>query len=155
METTVGIKILKLKFNVLAVDLRSGDAMNFSPNVTAALASENKSLAHPASVDTIPTSANQEDHVSMAPHAGHQLRQLIGDTSRILAIELMCAAQARDLKAEYQLAANSEDIYQLIRLEVPYLEEDGPLSAHIDYISNLVSSGKIAQIVFRNTQDLS
>ncbi len=113
----------------------------------AALASENKTLSHPASVDSIPTSANQEDHVSMAPNAGHQLKQIISNTSRIIAIELMCGAQARDLNPQYQLAPCSEAIYQLIRREVPYLEADGPLSAHIEAIHKMVSSGGISKIV--------
>ncbi|NQT62654.1 MAG: histidine ammonia-lyase [Candidatus Marinimicrobia bacterium] len=113
----------------------------------AALASENKSLSHPASVDTIPTSANQEDHVSMAPNAGHQLKQVISNTSRIIAIELMCDAQARDLNPQYHLAPCSEAIYQLIRKEVPYLKVDGPLSAHIEAIHGMVSSGAISEIV--------
>ncbi|MCF6239650.1 MAG: histidine ammonia-lyase, partial [Candidatus Marinimicrobia bacterium] len=119
----------------------------------AALASENKSLAHPASVDTIPTSANQEDHVSMAPNAGYQLQQVISNSTNIIAIELMCAAQARDLNPKYQLAVNSEDILQRIRIAVPYLEQDGPLSKHIDYISGLISSGEIAEIVHRNIRE--
>ncbi len=113
----------------------------------AALASENKSLSHPASVDSIPTSANQEDHVSMAPIAGHQLRQVIANASRIFAIELMCAAQARDLNPQYHLAPSSEAIYQRIRQEVPYLEVDGPLSAHIESIYEMISSGDMAKIV--------
>lgn len=113
----------------------------------AALASENKSLSHPASVDSIPTSANQEDHVSMAPIAGHQLRQVISNATRIFAIELMCAAQARNLNPQYHLAPSSEAIYQQIRQEVPYLEVDGPLSAHIEAISDMVASGAIADIV--------
>ena len=113
----------------------------------AALASENKSLSHPSSVDSIPTSANQEDHVSMAPNAGHQLKQVIANTSRIFSIELMCAAQAKDLNPQYHLAPCSKAIYSLIREDVPYLEVDGPLSAHIEAIHGLVSSGKIAEIV--------
>ena len=120
----------------------------------AALASENKSLAHPASVDTIPTSANQEDHVSMAPNAGHQLKQVIANTSNILAIELMCAAQARDLNPQYHLAPCSEAIYQHIRKQVPYLEVDGPLSMHIENISNMVSSGEISDIAKESIGDL-
>ena len=120
----------------------------------AALASENKSLSHPASVDTIPTSANQEDHVSMAPNAGHQLKQVIANTSRIMAIELMCAAQGRDLNPQYHLAPCSEAIYQLIRKQVPYLKVDGPLSAHIEHIHDLVRTGQIARIVQQHIKDV-
>ena len=121
----------------------------------AALASENKSLAHPASVDTIPTSANQEDHVSMAPNAGHQLRQIIANTAAIVAIELMCAAQARDLNPQYHLASCSEEIYRTIREQVPYLEVDGPLSGHIECISEFVASGKISAIVKKHIEEIS
>src|SRR5439155_16572551 len=64
----------------------------------AALASENKGLAHPASADSIPTSANQEDHVSMGPIAGRQARQILEHVERIVAIELLCAARALDLR---------------------------------------------------------
>jgi histidine ammonia-lyase len=66
----------------------------------AALASENKSLVHPASADSIPTSANQEDHVSMGPIAGRQARQIVEHVERIIAIELVCAARALDLRLE-------------------------------------------------------
>ncbi len=121
----------------------------------AALASENKSLSHPASVDSIPTSANQEDHVSMAPNAGHQLKQVIANTSRIISIELMCAAQARDLNPQYHLAPNSEAIYQHIRKQVPYLEVDGPLSAHIETITDMVTDGEISRIVIRYLEEQS
>ncbi len=113
----------------------------------AALASENKSLSHPSSVDSIPTSANQEDHVSMAPNAGHQLRQVISNSSKIFAIEFMCAAQAKDLNPQYHLAPASKAIYTFIRSEVPYLEADGPLSAYIESIYHMISSGAIADIV--------
>ena len=123
-------------------------------HVTAAsLASENKGLAHPASVDSIPTSANQEDHVSMAPNAGRKLQQIICNTATILAIELMCAAQARDLNPKYALAQASEEIYRLIRVDVPYLTQDGPLSAHIARIRDLVQNGEISSICRRHLKD--
>jgi histidine ammonia-lyase len=68
-------------------------------HVTAALASENKTLAHPASVDSLPTSANQEDHVSMATFAARKLADIADNTKHILAIELLAAAQGVDLRA--------------------------------------------------------
>ena len=120
----------------------------------AALASENKGLSHPASVDSIPTSANQEDHVSMAPNAGRKLRQVIHNATRILAIELMCAAQARDLNPKYSLSQASEEIYQLIRMDVPYLTQDGVLSGYIEHIANLVKHEEIAKICQRHIEDL-
>jgi len=90
----------------------------------------------------------------MAPNAGHQLRQIVLNLSDIIAIELLCDVQARDLFPNYSLAANSEAIYQLIRKDVPYLKADGPLSAHIEHISELVRSGEIARIVKAHIQEL-
>lgn len=113
----------------------------------AALTSENKSLSHPSSVDSIPTSANQEDHVSMAPNAGHQLKQIISNSSKVIAIEFMCAAQARDLNPQFNLAPGSQAIYDLIRTKVPYLVKDGPLSAYIEAIYALVDEELISDLV--------
>jgi len=67
----------------------------------------------------------------------------------------LCAAQARDLNPKYSLANCSDDIYHLIRQNVPYLEEDGVLSGHIEHIATLVQSGSIAEIVNQNIQDLA
>ncbi len=86
----------------------------------AALATENKVLAHPASVDTIPTSANVEDHVSMGLTAGLKLRQINDNVERILAIELMAAAQGIDFRrqvlgAKAELGQGTRHAYNLIR----------------------------------------
>lgn len=120
----------------------------------AALASDNKNLAHPASVDSIPTSANQEDHVSMAPNAAYKLQKIIRNTSDILAIELLCAAQGRDFNPDYALAKNSGDIYDLIRVTIPTFEEDTQLSAYISAISEMVMSGAINNIVQENIREM-
>ncbi len=98
----------------------------------AALASENKILSHPASVDTIPTSANQEDHVSMAPAAGHKLNRILDGAESILAIEYLCAAQASDLNDRYKLAPNSQGMYDRLRSNVPFAPQDTVLSENID-----------------------
>jgi histidine ammonia-lyase len=112
-------------------------------HVTAtALASENKSLAHPASVDNIPTSANQEDHVSMGTIGARQAREIIGNLTYILAIELMAAAQALDF---YELKSSPplESVKALIRKQVPFLNEDTRMDIHIRQIVDLIESGKL------------
>ncbi|MCF7808522.1 MAG: histidine ammonia-lyase [Candidatus Marinimicrobia bacterium] len=120
----------------------------------AALASDNKHLAHPASIDSIPTSANQEDHVSMAPNAAYKLQQVIRNTSDIVAIELLCACQGRDFNPKYSLAKNSGDIYDLIRQTIPEFEVDTQLSAYITSISEMILSGEIDRIVQNNIREM-
>lgn len=118
---------------------------------SAALASENKSLAHPASVDTIPTSANTEDHVSMGPIAAGHARAIAANTTRILALEAMMAAQAMDfrLKADPQakMGKGTRAAYELVRERVPYLEKDEFFQPHIQAVEEIVSSGKLADAV--------
>ncbi len=115
---------------------------------SAALASENKSLAHPASVDTIPTSANTEDHVSMGPIAARHARAIAANTTRILALEAMMAAQALDfrLRANPQasMGKGTRAAYEMVREHVPYLEKDEFFPPHIAAMEELVSSGRLA-----------
>ncbi|MFW5772572.1 MAG: HAL/PAL/TAL family ammonia-lyase, partial [Phototrophicaceae bacterium] len=111
----------------------------------AALVSENKVLAHPASVDSIPTSANVEDHVSMGVTAALKLRQVATNVEHILAIELMAAAQGIDFRRKTmdtaRLGQGTQPAYALIRREVPFIEADEPLKAYLDAMSTLVKSG--------------
>lgn len=118
----------------------------------AALASENKVLAHPASADTIPTSANTEDHVSMGATAVRHMAQILEHVETIVAIELLCAAQGIDFR---RLASRPSAVqgtgttlaYDLIRQRVPFLREDVVLSPHIEAVRQLVASGTIKQAV--------
>lgn len=118
---------------------------------SAALASENKSLAHPASVDTIHTSANTEDHVSMGPIAARHACAIAANTSRILALEALMAAQALDfrLRADPQarMGAGTRAAYDLVRERVPFVEKDEYLHPHILAVEDLVSGGKLAEVV--------
>ena len=111
--------------------------------VAASLVSENKILAHPASVDSIPSSANKEDHVSMGAIAARKARKIVENTSRVLAIELMCAAQAIDLQTKRKLGVGTARVYDLIRRHVPALTEDRPPSEDIERISQLILNGDI------------
>ena len=91
---------------------------------SAALASENKTLAHPASVDSLPTSANQEDHVSMAAFAGRRLADMAENTNGVLAVELLAAAQGLDFRAPLKGAAKVEQAKAIIREYVPFYDKD-------------------------------
>ena len=118
----------------------------------AALASENKVLAHPASVDTIPTSANMEDHVSMGAIAARQAGQIAGNVERILAIELFAAAQAIDFRREAlgpqaRLGRGTAPAYHLIRREIPFLEHDAVMFPYIEAARRLIAGGELAQTV--------
>jgi histidine ammonia-lyase len=125
----------------------------------AALATENKVLAHPASVDTIPTSANVEDHASMGCTAALQARQIIKNVERILAIELMAAAQGIDFRKEKlgqtaQLGQGTQPAYDLIRKHVPFLEKDAIMYPYIEAIRKLIANGDIVIAVNKQVQDI-
>jgi histidine ammonia-lyase len=118
----------------------------------AALASENKVLAHPASVDSIPTSANVEDHVSMGVTAGLKARQINANVAHILAIELFAAAQGIDFRradvpSNAQLGRGTRHAYALIRQHVPFIEQDTIMYPHMRAVHGLVASGAIARSV--------
>ncbi len=98
----------------------------------AALASENKSLAHPASVDSLPTSANQEDHVSMATFAARRLGDMVNNTAVVVGIEAMCAAQGIELKRGLKSSPLVEAEFTKIRAQVAYLERDRYLAPDIE-----------------------
>ena len=110
----------------------------------AALASENKLLAHPASVDSLPTSANQEDHVSMATFAARKLGDICANTAYILAIELLAAAQGVDLRAPLVTSKRLQAVMREIRARVPHYDIDHYLAPDIASITQAVTSGVIA-----------
>jgi len=111
----------------------------------AALTSENKTLAHPASVDTVPTSAGQEDHVSMAPWAGLKLLRIADNVATILAIELAAAAVALDRQKPLATTAALQPVHDLIRSQVPAYEADRRHDRDIEALKKLVTDGEIAQ----------
>jgi histidine ammonia-lyase len=118
------------------------------PHYTAAsLVSENKVLCTPASIDSIPVSASQEDHVSMGTTAARKARAVVGNVARVLAIELMCACQAVEFRGPEKLASLTRKIYDLVRDVVPPLEDDRWLYPDIEAITELVVKGEIAQAV--------
>jgi histidine ammonia-lyase len=113
----------------------------------AALVSENKVLAHPASVDSIPTSANKEDHVSMGTIAARKCREIVANTENVIAIELLCAAQGLDLFTNLKPGEGTRAAYEVIREALPHLEVDRVLSPDIDTTRELMRSGAILAAV--------
>ncbi|MGE5357560.1 MAG: histidine ammonia-lyase [Bacteroidales bacterium] len=110
----------------------------------AALTSELKGLAHPASVDTIPTSANKEDHVSMSMSAALKAEQSLALARRVVAVEMLCACQAIDLLAPLTTSAPLARVHARLRRAVPTLEADRPPAPDIEAIAHLIETGAIA-----------
>ncbi|MDH3621157.1 MAG: histidine ammonia-lyase [Gammaproteobacteria bacterium] len=108
----------------------------------AALASENKSHAHPASVDSIPTSANQEDHVSMATFAARRLHTMLDNVADIVAIELLAAAQGIDFHRPTKSSPAIEDVMSVVRELSPVYEEDRSLSPDITRVAATIDNGE-------------
>ena len=113
----------------------------------AALVSENKVLCTPASIDSIPVSASQEDHVSMGTIAARKGKTVVKNVACILAIELMCACQAIEFRGPEKLAPMTRKIYDLVRGVVPRLENDRQLSLDIEEITKLITEGSILRII--------
>jgi histidine ammonia-lyase len=113
----------------------------------AALASENKSLAHPASVDSLPTSANQEDHVAMATFAARRLADMAANSAGIVAIELLAAAQGIDFRAPLRTSPRLEEVHALIRSHVSFYDHDRYFAPDITAIQALVEAGEFHPFV--------
>ena len=113
----------------------------------AALVSENKTLAHPASVDSLPTSAGQEDHVSMAPWAGRKLLAICANTARVLGIELLAAARAIDAMRPLATTAELQRVHALVREHVPQRAQDHRLDRDIETLAALVRAGDCSRFV--------
>ncbi len=116
------------------------------PQVTAAaLVSENKQKAYPASVDSIPTSANQEDHVSMAAHGARRLVPMVENAAAVIGIELLAAAQGCDFHAPLASSPPLEAVRRRLRAEVPHLEDDRHFHPDIETAIGLVRSGALIE----------
>jgi histidine ammonia-lyase len=113
----------------------------------AALVSENKVLAHPASVDSIPTSANKEDHVSMGAIAARKCRDIVENADDVIAIELLCGAQAIDLFTNIKAGKGTLAAYNTIRQQVDYMKEDRLLSTDIATVKQMLKDGAIVRAV--------
>ena len=135
-------------FLILEGGLNSGYMI--AQYTAAALVSENKVLAHPACVDSIPTSANKEDHVSMGTIAIRQTKEILGNVEHIIAIEMLCASQAYDLlnlRQPMRPGKGTRAAYETIRRHVSYLERDRELYLDIEKVVGLIRSGEIIENV--------
>jgi histidine ammonia-lyase len=113
----------------------------------AALMSENKQMSHPASVDSAPTSANQEDHVSMATHGARRLGPMNANLSRIIAIELMAAAEGIDFRRPLATSAPLEEAHALLRSKAARRDEDREFATDTEAVAALVEQGQFARLV--------
>ncbi len=113
----------------------------------AALVSESRGLCMPSSVDTIPSSANREDHVSMGPIAARRFLDVVANIERVVAIELLCAAQGIDQRAPLQPGKATGAAWRAIRAQVPVLEEDRYLARDIEAVAELLRSGALLAAV--------
>jgi histidine ammonia-lyase len=109
----------------------------------AALASENKVLAHPASVDSIPTSADKEDHVSMGTIAARKAGDIVNNVEQILAMELLCATQGLEFLLPLKPGIGIKEAYEVVRKKVPPIKEDRRFSEDIKKIDLLIKSGEL------------
>jgi histidine ammonia-lyase len=109
--------------------------------LAAALVSENKTLSFPASVDSIPTSANREDHVSMSTAAARKARQIVTNAERVLACELLCAAQGIEFHRPLRAGVGAEAAYRHIRATIPPLEADRTLHRDLEAVERMIRSG--------------
>ncbi len=124
-----------------------------SQYTAAALVSDNKTLAHPDSVDSIPSSGNQEDHVSMGANAARHTWEILDNLRQIVAIELLTAAQAIDLRSNGpdRLGVGTRIAYQMIRDRISTITHDRALSPDIDILAELVAGGEMSEAIARET----
>ena len=112
---------------------------------TAALMSENKHLANPCVTDSTPTSANQEDHVSMAAHGARRLQPMMRNLERILGVELLCGAQGVEFRAPLKTSAALQRVLGLLRDHVSTLREDRFLAPDIEVASGLIADARVTE----------
>jgi histidine ammonia-lyase len=112
---------------------------------TAALMSENKHLAHPTVIDSTPTSANQEDHVSMAAHGARRLQKMVKNLNVILGVEAMCAAQGVEFRAPLKTSTPLQRAVTAFRAKVPALDNDRYLAPDLARAAELVAEGSLSK----------
>jgi histidine ammonia-lyase len=146
-------RLVNPKLSGLPAFLVSDGGLNSGFMITqytaAALVSENKVLSHPACVDSIPTSANKEDHVSMGTISARKCREVVKNTEQVVAIELLCSAQAMDLFTNIKPGEGTLVAYKAIRDAIPPLDKDRILSKDIETMMHLMRSGKIIEEIER------
>ena len=144
-------RLVNYQLNDLPPFLSKNGGLNSGFMITqyaaAALVSENKILAHPASVDSIPSSANQEDHVSMGTIAARKSLEIVNNTARVLATELMAACQAIDFRDGLKLGKGTREAYKAVRNRVNFIEKDEIMYKALDKCEELITSGELLKLV--------
>ncbi len=120
----------------------------------AALVSENKVLSHPASVDSVPTSANKEDHVSMGTHAARKCLEICENVKNVLAIELLCAAQAMDYRGTENSSKAVKAVHKKFRSKVKFMKEDSYIYPDIIASAGMIESGDFVKEAEKTTKEL-
>ncbi len=115
----------------------------------ASLVSENKVFAHPASVDSIPSSANQEDHVSMGSISARKAKMILENVRKVVAIELMTACQAIDLRGKKKLGQYTNKVYDKIRTFIPFFEKDDMLFPYMHEMERKLSEDGFYEAIFK------
>ena len=113
----------------------------------ASLVSENKVLSHPASVDSIPSSANQEDHVSMGTIAARKARDIMDNVRKVIAMELLTSVQAIDLRGKKKLGVGSEAAYNIIRDHTPFIDKDRIMYKDINICEYIIKENLLVEAV--------
>jgi len=138
--------------NGLPAFLINGSGMNSGFMIVqysaASLVSENKVLSHPASVDSIPSSANQEDHVSMGTIAARKALDILKNTRQVVAMEILTACQAIDLRGNAGLGKMTKKAYDKVREYVPFIKRDEIMYHHIHLVNSLLESGELFDHIF-------
>lgn len=149
-------RLINYQLNDLPAFLVKNGGLNSGFMITqyaaAALVSENKVLAHPASVDSIPSSANQEDHVSMGTIAARKARDIIGNVRRVLATEILAACQAIDMREGFELGKGTKEAYKTVRESVNFIENDVIMYREMDKVEELIKNGKIVENVEKSVK---
>lgn len=147
-------KMISTQMSELAPFLTPNGGLNSGHMIVqvaaASLVSENKVLAHPASVDSIPTSAEKEDHVSMGTIAARKFVQILNNAENVVAMEFLSATQALDLIAPLKSTAAVKAVHELIRTKVPFAKDDRIFSKDVAEILKLIQSGKILTTAYQS-----
>jgi histidine ammonia-lyase len=112
----------------------------------AALVSENKVLAHPASVDSIPSSANQEDHVSMGSIAARKARTIIDHAYQVISMEMMTACQAIDFRGKHLMGSTTKKVFDYIREEIPFIDQDVIMHPYLVKIEEIIKEDSFLEL---------
>lgn len=149
-------RLINYQLNDLPAFLVKNGGLNSGFMITqysaASLVSENKILAHPASVDSIPSSANQEDHVSMGTIAARKSRDILENVRRVLATEIMAACQALDFREGFLLGEGTQEAYNVVRESIDFIEEDKVMYKELDKCTNILKNRSIIEAVERKVK---